>query len=75
MDRSSDVVEMAKDTQNPVGCIHCHDPHGTQPRVVRDALIQAVADDPEQNILPRRQDRFGGDRLPWFPQDWGNEKG
>ena len=41
-DRTSDLVEIAKDTNNPVGCIHCHDPHGTQPRIVRDALIQAI---------------------------------
>jgi len=41
-DRTSDLVEIAKATNNPVGCIHCHDPHGTQPRVVRDALIQTI---------------------------------
>ncbi|AJE02265.1 ammonia-forming cytochrome c nitrite reductase subunit c552 [Geobacter pickeringii] len=41
-DRTSDIIAVAKDTQNVVGCIHCHDPHGTQPRVVRDALIQAI---------------------------------
>ena len=52
-DRTSDVVEMAKDTQNPVGCIHCHDPHGAQPRVVRDALIRAVSNDPQQNIVTK----------------------
>jgi len=50
-DRSSNVVEVAKDTQNPVGCVHCHDPHGTQPRVVRDALIQAVGKNPAGNIF------------------------
>ncbi|MBM4169330.1 MAG: ammonia-forming cytochrome c nitrite reductase subunit c552 [Ignavibacteria bacterium] len=42
--RTSDVVQMARDLQQPVGCIHCHDPHGTNPRVVRDALIEAVVD-------------------------------
>jgi formate-dependent nitrite reductase cytochrome c552 subunit len=52
-DRTSDIVAMAKDTQNPVGCIHCHDPHGAQPRVVRDALIQAIGKDPAQNIFAR----------------------
>lgn len=41
-DRTSNVIDVAKDTQNPVGCIHCHDPHGAQPRVVRDGLIQAI---------------------------------
>ncbi len=42
--RTSNVVEMARAIQQPAGCIHCHDPHGAQPRVVRDALIQAVVD-------------------------------
>lgn len=42
--RTSNVVEMARDTHQPMGCIHCHDPHGTNPRVVRDALIEAVVD-------------------------------
>jgi nitrite reductase (cytochrome c-552) len=41
-DRTSDTIAVAKDTNNPMGCIHCHDPHGTQPRIVRDALIQAI---------------------------------
>jgi len=41
-DRSSDVVAMSRDTQNPMGCIHCHDAHGAAPRVIRDALIDAV---------------------------------
>lgn len=44
-DRTSDVIAVAKDTQNPMGCIHCHDPHGAQPRIVRDALIKAVGMD------------------------------
>lgn len=52
-DRSSDIVAVAKDTQNPVGCIHCHDPHGTQPRVVRDGLIQAIEKDPSGNIFAK----------------------
>jgi nitrite reductase (cytochrome c-552) len=40
-----DTISMAKEyIRNPMGCIHCHDPHGTKPRVVRDALIQAVSD-------------------------------
>ncbi len=52
-DRTSNIVDVAKDTQNPVGCIHCHDPHGTQPRVVRDALIQAVDKDRSGNIFAK----------------------
>jgi len=52
-DRTSNVNDVAKDTNNPVGCIHCHDPHGTQPRVVRDALIQAVGQDKANNIFAK----------------------
>ncbi len=52
-DRTSDIVQMAKDTQNPVGCIHCHDPHGAKPRVVRDALIQAVEKERANNIFSK----------------------
>jgi nitrite reductase (cytochrome c-552) len=57
--RTSDIHELLRDVQNPMGCIHCHDPHGTQPRVVRDALIDAVmrdgatpyADSPRKDAL------------------------
>lgn len=52
-DRTSSPVDMAKDTHNPVGCIHCHDPHGTRPRVVRDALIQAIGREGAGNIFAR----------------------
>jgi len=44
-DRTSDVNELIKDVNNPVGCIQCHDPHATKPRIVRDALIDAVERD------------------------------
>jgi formate-dependent nitrite reductase cytochrome c552 subunit len=44
-DRGSDLDEIVKDVQNPVGCIHCHDPHATKPRIIRDALIEAVERD------------------------------
>lgn len=44
-DRTSNVFEVIKDAQNPVGCIHCHDPHAAKGRVIRDALIQAVQRD------------------------------
>ena len=52
-DRTSDVNDVAKDTNNPMGCIHCHDPHGTQPRLVRDALIKAIDKDPAANIFAK----------------------
>ena len=39
------AIEMAKKyLKNPMGCIHCHDPHAAKPRVIRDALIQTVVD-------------------------------
>ena len=42
---NAEAMAMAKKyLKNPMGCIHCHDPHATKPRVVRDALIQAVLD-------------------------------
>jgi formate-dependent nitrite reductase cytochrome c552 subunit len=44
-DRTSDTNELIRDVQNPLGCIHCHDPHATRFRVVRDALIEAVERD------------------------------
>jgi formate-dependent nitrite reductase cytochrome c552 subunit len=43
--RTSSVVDVAKATNNVLGCVHCHDPHGAKPRVVRDALIEAVTVD------------------------------
>lgn len=43
-DRISNIVEMARDVHRTFACIHCHDPHSAQPRVVRDALIEAVID-------------------------------
>ncbi len=43
-DRTSKVVDVARDVHRPMGCLHCHDPHGTNPRVIRDALIEAVVD-------------------------------
>ena len=39
------AIYMAKKyLKNPMGCIHCHDPHAARPRLVRDALIQAIVD-------------------------------
>lgn len=43
-DRTSKVVDFARDLHHPINCYACHDPHSTQPRVVRDALIEAVVD-------------------------------
>lgn len=43
-DRTSKVVEMVRELKHPINCYMCHDPHSAQPRVVRDALIEAVVD-------------------------------
>jgi len=43
-DRTSNVVEVARDAHRTFACVHCHDPHSAEPRVVRDALIEAVVD-------------------------------
>ncbi len=42
--RSSKPVEFARGVNHALNCFMCHDPHSAAPRVVRDALIQAVVD-------------------------------
>ncbi|MBI5575163.1 MAG: ammonia-forming cytochrome c nitrite reductase subunit c552 [Deltaproteobacteria bacterium] len=49
-DRSSNVVEVAKDLSNAMNCFMCHDPHAAKPRIVRDGLIQALTR-PEKDTL------------------------
>lgn len=43
-DRTSKPVELARELKHPANCFMCHDPHSAGPRVVRDALINAVVD-------------------------------
>jgi formate-dependent nitrite reductase cytochrome c552 subunit len=43
-DRTSKVVEVARDAHRTFACVHCHDPHAAKHRVVRDALIEAIVD-------------------------------
>ncbi|MFO1316525.1 MAG: ammonia-forming cytochrome c nitrite reductase subunit c552 [Burkholderiales bacterium] len=40
--RTSKVVEAARSVNHALNCIFCHDPHAAKPRIVRDALIEAV---------------------------------
>lgn len=49
-DRTSKVVELAKDLNYGLNCFQCHDPHAAKPRIVRDALIQALTR-PEADTL------------------------
>ncbi|MDW8002732.1 MAG: ammonia-forming cytochrome c nitrite reductase subunit c552 [Deltaproteobacteria bacterium] len=43
-DRTSPVVDVARDSHRGFSCIQCHDPHSAEPRIVRDALIEAIVD-------------------------------
>ncbi|MBI4632914.1 MAG: ammonia-forming cytochrome c nitrite reductase subunit c552 [Deltaproteobacteria bacterium] len=40
--RTSKVVDLVKDLQHGLNCFTCHDPHAARPRIVRDALIDAL---------------------------------
>jgi formate-dependent nitrite reductase cytochrome c552 subunit len=40
--RTSPVVEFVKDLEHGLNCFTCHDPHAARPRLVRDALIEAL---------------------------------
>ena len=55
-DRTSNVVEFVKDLQNGLNCFFCHDPHAAKPRIVRDALIQAL-ERPEKDTLWHKDPR------------------
>ncbi|MDP2242093.1 MAG: ammonia-forming cytochrome c nitrite reductase subunit c552 [Burkholderiales bacterium] len=48
--RTSKVVEMARSVNHALNCFFCHDPHSAKPRIVRDALIQALTR-PEKDTL------------------------
>jgi nitrite reductase (cytochrome c-552) len=48
--RASNVVEVARSIQHALNCFTCHDPHAAKPRIVRDALIQALTR-PEADTL------------------------
>jgi nitrite reductase (cytochrome c-552) len=48
--RTSNVVEFVKDIQHGLNCFYCHDPHAAKPRIVRDALIEALTR-PEADTL------------------------
>jgi len=48
--RTSRVVELVKNVNHARNCIFCHDPHSAGPRIVRDALIQAITR-PEKDTL------------------------
>ncbi len=49
-DRTSKPYELVKELNHPMACFACHDPHSTRPRIVRDALIEALTR-PEADTL------------------------
>lgn len=40
--RASNPVELVRNINHSLNCNMCHDPHSAKPRIVRDALIQAL---------------------------------
>ena len=54
--RTSKVQEFVKDVNHSLNCFFCHDPHSTQPRVIRDGLIQALTR-PEKDTLWHKDPR------------------
>jgi nitrite reductase (cytochrome c-552) len=56
--RTSKVQDFVKDTKHSLNCIFCHDPHGAQPRIIRDGLIQALTR-PEKDTLWHKDAKAG----------------
>jgi formate-dependent nitrite reductase cytochrome c552 subunit len=56
--RTSKVVDFVKDVNHSLNCIFCHDPHGAQPRIIRDGLIQALTR-PEKDTLWHKDPKAG----------------
>jgi formate-dependent nitrite reductase cytochrome c552 subunit len=56
--RTSKVNEFVKDVNHSLNCIFCHDPHGAQPRIIRDGLIQALTR-PEKDTLWHKDPKAG----------------
>lgn len=48
--RLSKVNDFVKELNTGLNCIFCHDPHAAKPRIIRDALIQALTR-PEKDTL------------------------
>ena len=48
--RGSNPVDVVRNVQHGLNCNFCHDPHNVKPRVVRDALIDAMTRDGKFNV-------------------------
>jgi nitrite reductase (cytochrome c-552) len=60
--RTSKPFELVKDLHQGLNCFMCHDPHGAKPRIVRDALIQALTR-PEKDTLWHKDPKRTGFRV------------
>jgi len=57
--RTSNVVELARSLQHGLNCYQCHDPHAAKPRIVRDGLIDALADPNGDTLWHKDPNRTG----------------
>lgn len=48
--RGSNPVDVVRNVQHGLNCNFCHDPHSAKPRLMRDALIDAMTRDGKQNV-------------------------
>lgn len=55
--RKSNVVEFAKNLEYGLNCFICHDPHKAAPRIVRDALIDALTRADSDTLWHRDRNR------------------
>ncbi len=53
--RGSNPVEVVRSVNHALNCNFCHDPHTTQPRIIRDALIDAMDRDEKGPSVYRDQ--------------------
>jgi nitrite reductase (cytochrome c-552) len=65
MDRTTSPLEAARMVRSSLNCIFCHDPHAARPRIVRDALIQALTR-PEKDTVWHKDPKATGIRVVDF---------
>lgn len=48
--RGSNPVDVVRNVQHGMNCNFCHDPHSAKPRIMRDALIDAMTREGKMNV-------------------------
>lgn len=48
--RGSNPVDVVRNVQHGMNCNFCHDPHNAKPRILRDALIEAMERNDKYNV-------------------------